>query len=271
MNSQSDNSMMKWVKLHESLQDLLAGYADNELDAQDTLIIEAHLAGCEECRRDLSRQQVLSQRLESITPARMPSSLQQRIETMQLEESPESHSCGRHTWTDGFFVLKNWLNQISPQSLFGASGWAVAMAFALVMLLPSSWQSPSSGIPMINDALAEYHKMSNMAFPVSSKDSGLEAPALWPDARTLATWTTNVAGEPAQVFAIRSGQNIVFQYQINETVLFRNPVVRQAIADSGNYKHSNKKVDVLAFPLSDTGVLVVGPTASLPTPDKIDF
>lgn len=271
MNKQFDNSNEKWQTLHEGLQDLLAGYIDNELDEQDTLIIEAHLAGCKDCRNDLSRQQVLSQRFESISPARIPTALQQRIENMQLDEPAEMTLRTESDWTKPSTAINAWLSKLSLKPVFGVSGWAVAMVFAVVMLMPISWQAPSSGIPMINDALAEYHKMKNVSFPVSSKDSVLKAPALWPEARTLASWTTDVAGEPAQVFAIRSGRNIVFQYQINETVLFRNPVVRQAIADVGNYKHSKDNTDVLALPITDSGVLVVGPAESLPPPEKIDF
>jgi len=271
MNDQFDNTKEKWTELHESLQDLLAGYADNELDEQDTLIIEAHLSGCENCRNDLARQNALSERLEIIPPARITSGLQKRIDNMQLEESPVPDMHLETSLAKVLIPFKSWFKNISRQPVFGASGWAFALIFAVVISLPTSWQTQRSQIPMINDALAEYHKMNSIAFPVSNKNTSIKAPVNLPEGRTLATWATSIAGEPAQAFAIRSGRNIIFQYQINETVLFRNPEVRQAIADFGNYKLRSNEVDVLALPLTDSGVLVVGPAKSLPAVEKIEF
>ena len=71
------------------------------------------------------------------------------------------------------------------------------------------------------------------------------------------------------MYALRSGRNIVFQYHVNESVFFRNPVVRKAIAESGNYKTQANKMDVIAMPLTNAGILIVGPEDSLPAPEKM--
>lgn len=271
MSNQSDNKQDKWTELHESLQDLLAGYADNELDEQDTLIIEAHLSGCDSCRNDLARQKLLSERLEVIPAQKITSSLQQRIDNIRLEESSDIGDHKGISLDKTFISFKTWLKDMSAQPIFAASGWAFAIVLAVVISLPSVWQIQGNRIPMIDDAVAEYHKMNSMVFPAVNKNTDIKAPVNFPEGRTLATWATNIAGEPAQAFAVRSGRNIIFQYKINETVLFRNPEVRQAIADFGNYKQRSNKVDVLALPLTDSGVLVVGPAESLPEIKKIEF
>lgn len=271
MKIRFDNSAEKWAEIHEHMQDLLAGYVDDELDKQEALLVEAHLAGCEDCRNDVARQQILSQRLEAIPSPRMTSALQQRIDKMFTEELPDPLHTQPRSRGRFLLFLNRLIHNVSLPPVLGASGWGIALLFAIILFAPPVQEGQNSEIPMINDALAEYHKMKGKAFPVANKNSTLEAPVNWSNAHTLATWTTNVAGAPAQVFALRSGHNIVFQYQVDETVFFRNPVVRQAISESGNFRQSKNKTDVLALPLSDSGVLVIGPSESLPTPDKIEF
>lgn len=271
MSNQTDITEEKWVELHESIQDLLAGYADNELDDEDRLIVEAHLSGCENCRNDLARQQILSQRLETVQPQRISSTLQHRIDNMQLDEVTKTSDRKAGLLDKLLLSLKSGLQHLRPQPVIGAAGWVFAIVLAVVMLSPSVWQVERSQIPMINDALAEYHKMNGRVFPVSNTNTRIEAPVNWPEGRVLATWETNIGGQPARTFAVRSGRNIIFQYEINEEVLFRNPEVRNAIAGFGNYKQRNNKTDVLALPLNDSGVLVVGPAESLPAVDKIEF
>lgn len=82
----------KWIEPHENLQDMLAGYIDNELADEQIMLVEAHLIGCEACRNDLGRQQALSQRLESIPSSRISSLANQKIdkalENAALENVP---------------------------------------------------------------------------------------------------------------------------------------------------------------------------------------
>ena len=87
----------------------------------------------------------------------------------------------------------------------------------------------------------------------------------------LAAWKTEIGGAPAQAFAMRSGHSIVFQYQIDESVFFRNPAVRQAVQTSGNYQTRTQDTDVMALPLTNAGLLLVGPADSLPSPEQLTF
>jgi len=258
----------KWNLLHVQLQDMLAGYADDELDKEQSSLVEAHLAGCELCRNDLARQKLITQRLHMMPSPRLSTNAQQDIDLSLTGALSSSAQSKKHKRVAIDSLVNKIKLSLSLSKAISVGGWAMACVLALVMMMPAAIQEKTSPIPMIADALSEYHKHENNVLPVARNDTN-KAPVSWPNARLLTTWETTVAGEPAHVYALRSGRNIVFQYHVNETVFFRNPVVRKAIAETGNYKTQTNKLDVIAMPLTDTGILIVGPADSLPAPEKI--
>jgi len=265
----------KWIELHENLQDMLAGYIDNELENEQIMLVEAHLIGCEACRNDLGRQQALSQRLESIPSSRISSLANQKIDKA-LEDAALENVLSRQQplWlSSSLSFIKRRLPNLSLTSILGVSGWGVAMLLAVIIFSPQFKVHTTSTIPMIQDALTEYYEMEGKALPVTDTHNigTVKPPLTWPNTQLLATWATRIAGAPAQVFALRSGHNIIFQYQINAAVFFRNPVVRKAISKKGSYAMRDNKTDVLAFPLTNSGVLVVGAADSLPESGQILF
>jgi len=267
----------KWIELHETLQDLLAGYIDKELEDEQIMLVEAHLIGCEACRNDLARQQALSQRFESIPSSRMTSSAHQMLDIALdealLKNELESKQPPLLWLSSSLIFIKKIMPKFSLAAMLSASGWSVALLLTIIIFAPQFNQRNTSTIPMIQDALTEYNEMQGKALPVTNTDSNkkLKPPLSWSNTQLLSSWATNIAGAPAQVFAIRSGHNIIFQYQVDESVFFRNPIVRDAIVEKGNYTIHNKKTDVLAIPLSKSGVIVVGATNSLPKPENIRF
>lgn len=65
---------------HEVARTLLDAYLDGELALSDTLAVEAHLGGCDECRRWLEDRRTLVSRLRSAPVAYpMPAALERRI------------------------------------------------------------------------------------------------------------------------------------------------------------------------------------------------
>lgn len=268
MKKPFENDVEKWNDLHSQLQDMLAGYADDELDNEQVLLVEAHLVGCELCRNDLSRQQILTQRLEVMSSPRLGAQAHCHID-QSLNGTSTSYQQIRQYLSSSFMSLVDKTKtHLSLSKTISASGWGLAFVLAVIIFMPTVTQEKNSQIPMIADALAEYHELEDKVFPTSNIKSN-KAPINWPNAHLLATWKTKVAGESAQVYALRSGRNIVFQYHVNESVFFRNPVVRQAIAKSGNYKTQANKMDVIAMPLTNAGILIVGPEDSLPAPEKM--
>jgi len=263
------------IELHETLQDLLAGYVDYELDNEQIMFVEAHLIGCEACRNDLSRQKALSQRLESIPTSRMSAAVHQNLdkalEAVAYEKVP---LVKLPVWLLSLIAfVESRMPHFSLASIIGASGWGVALLLSVIIIEPHFNLSNARQIPMIQDAVAEYYEMEGRALPVSGmkNKAAIKPPLNWPNTQLLSSWATKIAGAPAQVFALRSGHNIIFQYQINEAVFFRNPVVRKAISKNGSYALRDNKTDILAIPFTDSGILVVGATDSLPKPEQIVF
>jgi anti-sigma factor RsiW len=103
---------------------LLGGLVDNELDAANVAMVEAHVTRCEGCREELERLQAVRNLLRADGVRHVaPAAFSKRIAAMP-ELSPEPTSRSR---------LPGWL---AP----GVAG-ALAASLAMVMLVPPSTQS----------------------------------------------------------------------------------------------------------------------------------
>jgi len=271
MSQSFDTDSNRWVALHEHLQDLLAGYVDQELNSEQAAMVEAHLAGCEACRNDLARQQLLSARLKTLPPPRLSARFNQTLDQALADDVPPGKSIHRRRlWPLAASAL-NGFQQVNRPVLPGASGWIVALVLVVVMLGQFRVPTDNTPIPMVRDVVMEYREMNDRPIPVSAENAATKPPVSWPNSHLLATWETKIGGAPARAFAVRSGKDIVFQYRINESVFFRNPAVRQAVHESGNYRTRTWNTDVIAVPLTNAGLLIVGPADSLPAPEQLRF
>jgi len=267
MNSNAMEDDNQWQALHIQLQCLLAGYVDDELNSQEKAIVEAHLAGCDACRNDVARQQALIQRLNKVSDVRMPAQLHKQVN----DALSDADTAGRFpaNWRRLWSRLAE-LNGLTPGNSFvSAGGWATALVLAIVLVVPPLLPVGDSNIPMVQDVLAEYNNIDYTTLPAPEQLSTVKLPANWPNAHLLATWKTEIGGAAAQAFAVRSGQHIVFQYRIDEAVFFRNPDVRQAVANNGNYRTQTNATEVLALPLKNAGLLMVGPADIVPSPEQL--
>jgi len=103
---------------------LLGGLVDNELDAANVAMVEAHVLRCEGCRDELERLQALRNLMRSAGVRHdAPDSLRRRIDALP-ELSPRAANQNR---------LPGWL---AP----GLAG-AIAASLAMVTLLPASEQA----------------------------------------------------------------------------------------------------------------------------------
>lgn len=280
MNNENIKTHDNWQALHLQLQDLLAAYADDMLDQQDKQLVEAHLSGCEACQMDVSRQQLLSSRLNNLPVTRMSTKMHQRLDKVLSEASKSEASYSELPETaikketsqaksnPRRFSL-NWRNKLPTLSFATLSGWGVAMMLLVVMLSPNLEPNNGDEIPMVRDVLAEYQKFNSEELPTSDQNLAKIPPASWPDSHVVAQWKTTVAGAPADAFAVRNGDNIIFQYKVDEAVFFHNPDVRLAVSSTGNYQVRNNKLKVLALPLKKAGLLIVGPDSVMPELDKL--
>ncbi len=255
-----DNSNLK--VLHLEIQDLLAGYVDDSLSETEKYIVEVHLAGCQACRMDVERQQQLSRRLNHLTHARLPAHLQQKLDRSPEQPTPMS---GKRTRQDSWRALLNGFKsrfQIMP--IITLSGWVVAMVLMLVLLPPLKPSDHQHTVPMVAQVLAEYQSAGTSGQFNRHSKVEVNAPASWPDARVLASWETSIGGAPATAYAVRSGNQIVFQYAVTEKVFFRNPVVRMKVAKEGRYQAKEEGLMVVALPVKKAGLLIVGPEKAIP-------
>jgi hypothetical protein len=269
MNNEQTKTNVQWQVLHIKLQDLLAAYADDMLDDQDKALVEAHLSGCEACRMDVSRQQLLSRRLNNLPVSRMSTELHQRLD-QALGKASLCKEAGNNKETslyknDQRWFSFNWLRKLKVSSFATASGWSVAMILLVVMLLPHSIkQGNGNTIPMVRDVLAEYQQFSKTTLPVSVQGLAEAPPATWSGSHVLASWKTTIGGAPADVFAVRNGDSVVFQFKVDEAVFFNNPEVRNAVSKMGDFSVREKGIAVLAMPIKSAGLLMVGPVGAIP-------
>jgi len=268
MHSKYDQTEKQWQALHIQLQEMLAAYADNELGEKEKTIVEAHLVGCAACRQDLVRQQLLIQHLHAMPVARMPAEMHARLD-IALAGAGNRKRSGSYGWC-ARSVFGSW-HRIA--SFVQVGGWGIAVILLMVILAPRfSSTENSSKIPMLRDVLAEYHQIAATDLPVSpGEDSTMVLPASWPNVHLLTSWKTVVGGAAADAFAVRHGNNIVFQFRIDQTVLFRNAKVRQSIKQKGSYRFTADNTNVLVLPIKRAGLILVGPADSLPSARQMSF
>jgi anti-sigma factor RsiW len=266
---------------HEVLAEQLAAYADQEVPAETAARIDAHLLGCDRCRRELMVQVAVRERLaaEAIPP--VSALLSARI-TAAISDLPRDPTAP---------VLPAAGSDAAPGAetsrwrRFGVtwSGWAVAAALALLLLgrlgvptgpterqpvveFPATLAAIWTPIPMVDDAVANYRTVMAGELPGAARDLDTVRAALpFPlepisgsEVRLLAAWTTMIRGEPAAALAYRWGDLVIVQYVVSEALFFRNPVVRQAIAARSGFVTVRGSQSVIGWPESVGGTLLVG-------------
>ncbi len=273
MNEELQKLEKHFNDLHCQLQDLLAGYVDNMLDEQETALVEAHLSGCEACRMDVLRQQQLSRRLNAMPVARMPADLHQRLDQLLNDAAQSAIETPQSTYKQRQWpipdALYHWLKTMTLPSLATISGWGVASLLLLLLVFPGIKPGSENHIPMIQEALAEYYQLNTQILPTQATDLVINSPASWPDSRVVSHWKTTIGGAPADAFAVRHGDNIVFQFRIDEAVFFRHHDVRKAVASLGKYQETDSNLKVLAFPLKQAGLLIVAPQDGMPAAEEL--
>ena len=100
--------------------------------------------------------------------------------------------------------------------------------------------------------------------PDSSASAESAPPADWPRAKVLAVWKTRISGKPARAYAVRADDAVLLQVRVDDRVFYNNPRVRQAVEDQGHFETRDHSLKVVALPLSEGGVLIVGPADRMP-------
>lgn len=243
---------------HERLIELVGAYADGEVTPEEVPVLEAHLLGCERCQQAVSLQREVRARLERQEMERAPAALRERIQAHLTDEIKTHPRRG---------LKQHWL--IRPQV---RAGWALAACLALVLgLYLGLWRSPGpQPIPMIAAALADYHHQLGHELPAVDAASleKLEHSLPFPvtpiaglRSHLIAAWSPRIRGEPAAALAYRLDGRVIVQYVVSESLFFRQPRLREAVAAHGVYVASAGQDSVVAWPGADNGSLLIGPVS----------
>lgn len=251
---------------HRAVADLLGAYADGELRAADLRRVEAHLAACERCRREVLLQTGIRARLAAEREHSAPEALRDRIRGDIRELAAGQRIPAAPPRRSGF------LRRAVPWA-----GWALAAVLAALLLLGEradprrptdvAVRAPDTvRVPMVRDALLDYRRLVRNDLPVGG--AALEeveaqvpfpvTPLRSPQARLIGAWTTRIQGEPAAVLAYRWRDRVVVQYVVSEALFFAPPEVRGAVASRGRYATSVGEQGVLAWPGAGNGSIVIG-------------
>lgn len=244
---------------HRRFTEQLGAYLDGELSQDDLSALELHLRGCDRCRRELSLQHAIRERLEHQGMERASAALRERIQT-RLEAADTVRFPSRSA--------KRW----QPKALrvpVAWTGWAMAASLALAMTFGLNFNAPRGvhSVPMIADAMADYHGHLASELPVvnaaalATLKGSLPFPVKpIPSLRKnlIAAWKTNIRGEPAAALAYTLDNEVVVQYVVSDKLFFRQPNVREAVAAHGSYVASRGRDTVMAWPSADSGSILIG-------------
>ena len=255
-------SKQKLEALHLQIQDMLAGYVDDELDERETSLVEAHLAGCEACASDVARQQMLHEKLGAIPHEQMSPTQNNRLDNV-LEKALHKNRARPAALGALHRTARRWCGAVEHRWL-AAGGWILAVFLAVIMVFDASWRRPAGSIPMVEDVVAEYQHIAASSLPDGEPVATAQPPASWPRARVLASWRTHISGKPARAYAVRNDNKVLLQVKVGEQVFYNNPKVRKAVADAGRYEVLEQGLKVVALPLEHGGLLLVGPPEGIP-------
>lgn len=248
-----------YTQRHQELIDQLDAYIDDEQDDAESALVEAHLSGCARCQRALQLHRALRDSLAGAPVARAPDSLRQRL-LMQLEAEqapPARAAFATQRRPRARRLTSRWL------------GWATAAGIAAIVLGHGFWSRHQTAqqIPMIAAALADYQQHLNSELPAAGPQqlAAIERsvafkvqpmPAL--RHQLIGAWQTRIRGEPAVALAYRYGNHILVQYVVSQSLFFRQPRVREAVARDGRYSTTSHGTSVLAWAQNDSGSLLIG-------------
>lgn len=235
---------------HDALRAQLAALAEGSragdaLDDAQRGALTAHLAGCPACARELELQERVRERLAGFAhPEPAPQALAAMVRGLARGDAP--HPRRSRAWVAA-----------------AAAGWATAACLALAL-----WVRPAPvriHPPMVEAALRDFTRALEGELPAPRALAELAAavghpvpPLEHPGLQLISTWRTEIRGEPAAALAYRFRDRIVVQYVLPESLLYRQPVVRDAVQAHGTFAASDGARSVIAFAGGGAGSVLVG-------------
>jgi anti-sigma factor RsiW len=247
---------------HDILATLLGAYADGELPLETMTQVEAHLLGCDRCRREVRIQQALADRVATLAVAPVSPALLSRVravtETLPAPIAapvPPARVSRRVLWA----------------ALVGCTviGLAVAQAWPRLRTTTSTAPAPvvlAAEPTVVTAVAADFRRASGRDLPGRARD--LEAvraavafpvrPLLRDDLRLVGAWTTELDGELAAVLAYRWHDRLIMQYALSDAALFRAVDIRRAFGAGQPIAAQDGTVGVVGWTEAQGGAFLVG-------------
>lgn len=246
---------------HEVLATLLGAYADGELPLETMTQVEAHLLGCDRCRREVRIQQALADRVATLAVAPVSPALLSRVraatQAMPIpaaSPAAASRRSPRTMWAAavGLLMIALAVSQVWPR-LHSASG---AMAPVVLTTEPG----------VVRAVASDFRRASGRDLPGRARD--LEAvraavafpvrPLIRDDLRLVGAWTTELDGELAAVLAYRWHDRVIMQYALSDAALFRAADIRRAFGAGQPIAAQDGDVGVIGWTEAQGGSFLVG-------------
>ena len=268
---------------HELLASFLAASVDGELPAETQSQLDAHLAGCARCRRELSMHRALRDRLGREPVPAATSALRERIAT-GIRYAPPPTMPVDDGETDGTLTADASPSRAKRRPLAAAVALVVLIGIlasslksgslifpyagrgAVSALPPKALVASSASVPLFAAVLSDYRRVTASDLPGRARDIGAVRAAVPfsvtplenPELRLLAAWTTSLAGEPAAVLAYRWNDRVVLQYLVSDALLFQSPNVRALLAQQRDVTSRDGEQGLLLWSQPESGSILVG-------------
>ena len=258
---------------HQVLIELLGAYADRELPPETASQIDAHLVGCARCRNELAVHQAVRMRLGVAPPVAAPPALRERIAAAIAATPVQAEKTALPPKDSAIWRRRPALLAVMGAVLTIAAAIGIRVSRGDVDVAPppnvARLSVAPATVPLLNDALVDYRRVTAGDLPGRSRDLDLVRGAVpFPvdplrvnGVRLLAAWTTDLGGEAAAVLAYRWNDRIVLQYLVPESRFFRHPAVRAAVTGNRLLVASANAQGLVAWPTREAGAILIGDVA----------
>ncbi len=253
---------------HQVLATLLGAYADGELPPETSSQIDAHLLGCNRCRREVGMHHAMRARLSREPTATASLALRERIRRqIALAPAPAAELAPLRAQAPAWWATRGARIAAAMVVIFGIALFVYDGAGARAVVSPASLASiDAMRVPLFANILADYRRVTAGDLPGRARDLDAVRAAVPfpvdvlhdPSLRLLAAWSTDLDGEPAAVLAYRWHDRLVLEYLIAEPVFFRHPGLRAPVAAGRLVSASSGGQGMVAWAALESGAVLIG-------------